>query len=342
MTEMPGTDNRSASDAELRSIVEAVLHRHFGTERGVTHMECRLSDFRSSFMLDEIDVWLDDGATLQLILKDLSWRALLQEAQGAKPAFLYDPLREIAVYQKILRTRQFGVATCYGAVVDRAKDRYWLFLERVAGLRLAHVGDFDIWQNTARWLAGLHGQFVGQADLLAKAAPLVRYDGDFYLLWMRRTQQFARGRVPKQHGVEWLAERYEQVIERLVTLPKTFIHGEFCAPNVLVGTTTEGSRVCPVDWEMAAVGPGMIDLAALTSGKWSEEQRLAMAMAYYGSLPSGSELRLPLDVFLDALDFCHLHLAVQWLGWSRDWVPPLEHEHDWLGEAMRLAKKLGL
>ena len=29
-----------------------------------------------------------------------------------------------------------------------------------------------------------------------------------------------------------------------------------------------------------------------------------------------------------------LHLAVQWLGWSRDWTPPREHATDWLGESV--------
>jgi hypothetical protein len=33
---------------------------------------------------------------------------------------------------------------------------------------------------------------------------------------------------------------------------------------------------------------------------------------------------------------------VQWLGWSPDWSPPAEHAHDWLGEALHLADKLGL
>jgi hypothetical protein len=46
--------------------------------------------------------------------------------------------------------------------------------------------------------------------------------------------------------------------------------------------------------------------------------------------------------FLVALDLCHLHLAVQWLGWSPRWTPPPEHTHNWLDEALRLAEKLGL
>ncbi len=39
---------------------------------------------------------------------------------------------------------------------------------------------------------------------------------------------------------------------------------------------------------------------------------------------------------------CRLHFALQWLGWSADWRPPAEHAHDWLGEALELARNLGL
>ena len=45
--------------------------------------------------------------------------------------------------------------------------------------------------------------------------------------------------------------------------------------------------------------------------------------------------------FLEALEYCKLHQAVQWLGWLADWSPPTDQTQDWLGEAFRLAEKLG-
>jgi hypothetical protein len=33
---------------------------------------------------------------------------------------------------------------------------------------------------------------------------------------------------------------------------------------------------------------------------------------------------------------------VQWLGWAEGWTPPAEHRHDWLGEGIALAERLGL
>lgn len=98
--------------------------------------------------------------------------------------------------------------------------------------------------------------------------------------------------------------------------------------------------MAPVDWEMAALGPGLVDLAALVAGGWSDEQRTAIAQAYFEAMPPPRARAW--DDFARALDYCRLHLAVQWLGWSPDWSPPRAHAQDWLGEAVRLAEGLGL
>ena len=111
------------------------------------------------------------------------------------------------------------------------------------------------------------------------------------------------------------------------------------ASNVLVDPRDPGWRVCPVDWETAGHGPGLIDLAALAAGNWTDEQRSALVRAYQAAL---GEAALPETTLATALDCCRLHLAVQWLGWSADWAPPREHAQDWLGEAMAAATRLGL
>jgi aminoglycoside phosphotransferase (APT) family kinase protein len=132
------------------------------------------------------------------------------------------------------------------------------------------------------------------------------------------------------------------VVERLLRLPVTLIHGEFYPSNVLVKRDGDRIRVCPVDWETAAIGPGLLDLAALTSGRWTEKQRLAMAMAYFKAVGADQNDDTARDEFLIDLDFCNLFMAIQWLGWSPDWRPPPEHAQNWLTEACRLATKLRL
>jgi aminoglycoside phosphotransferase (APT) family kinase protein len=120
-------------------------------------------------------------------------------------------------------------------------------------------------------------------------------------------------------------------------MPQTFIHGEFYASNVLISEHADPTRICPIDWEMAAIGPALLDLAALIAGNWPEEQRTEMAMAYYESLPPACNFYGSVEAFFQALRCCRLFLAVKWLGWSSDWQAPNEHRCDWLAEAAELS-----
>ena len=184
----------------------------------------------------------------------------------------------------------------------------------------------------------MHSSLAGGLERNTERGRLIGYDEVYYRRWLERAREFAA--TPGQpesrsEALDWIAERYDPVIEALLGLPRTVVHGEFYASNVLVG---EGDtpRICPVDWEMAASGPGLVDLAALISGSWGEEEREAIASAYRHGAAGVSFSR-------EDLDLARLHLAIQWLGWAPpSWTPPQGQRHDWLGEALALAEGLDL
>jgi Ser/Thr protein kinase RdoA (MazF antagonist) len=343
------------AETERRAAVEGMLGEHFGRQVRVAHFERRPFAYQTSSAIDWIDVTLDDGTRLDLLLKDLSRAALQKTALRTKPDFLHEPLREIEVYRTVLVEGPPGPALSYGAAVDADEDRYWLLLERVGGRELYQIGERPLWHAAAQWLARMHCQLAGRVDEIQRRAPLLHHDADFYRVWLTRAIEFeTRKAQPRPRRWQRLVDRYDLVIERLVALPKTFIHGEFYASNVLVeessnphpaapeGSETERVRVCPVDWEMAAVGPGLMDMAALTAGRWTDEDRTALLNAYLHGLEQYSNECCSLTDLQRDLDFCRLQMAVQWLGWSPDWTPPAEHTHDWLAEAMELAEKVEL
>lgn len=331
---------RVRSDA-LQGVLRESLCQHFKRQLSIARLERQPSAYASSFILEELDIKLSDGTVLHLLFKDLSPLALLPDARNIKPAFVSDSRREIEVYQKILPLRPISTATCFGVVVDQQLGRYWLFLERIPGVELYQVGELATWQQVAGWLVGLHTGLTAESGCLDAAAHLLTYNGDYFWQWPRRALAFRKAEQ-SHRTLEWLNTRYERVVEILMALPRTFVHGEFYASNVLVQDTVTGLRVCPVDWEMAGLGPGLIDLAALTAGKWTEAERMALAQAYYAELTLRQERSMSWETFLGALDCCRLHLAVQWLGWSPVWSPPDAHAQDWLGEAVILAEKIGL
>jgi hypothetical protein len=330
---------------DMRETLERVATGHLRARGRIVGLLRRPFPYRSSFALEEIELTFEDGTTLDVVFKNLSPEGLLPEGRRAKPDFLYDPLREIETYRRIL-TGIPGTPICYGAVIDPPTARWWLFIERVKGVPLTDVGEGRAWREAARWLARMHGRFLGHADRPAHPVLLLRYDEVFYRCWLERSRSFV-DRIRPDLSAEArsrfyrLGAGYDRLVTRLSSLPTTFLHGEFFPSNVLVQGAGPALRIRPLDWEMAGIGPGAIDLAALVSGGWSEEERSSIALAYLDEL-AGLGSSLDEEEFFLTLDMCRLHVAVQRLGWSPDWSPPAEHAHDWLGEALVLAEKLGL
>jgi hypothetical protein len=270
------------------------------------------SVYSSSSTLEELELFFADGNRLLAMFKNLGSDGVLESSRGVRPQFLCNSQREIDVYRFLLQATDIGTARLYGYDLDRS----WLFVEKVVAPELFQVGEFETWLEVARWLARFHASALSAPGTAGFLVPsLMQYDANYYLRWLER----AGLRVP-----------YANVLKTLLQLPATLIHGDFYASNILVG----GGRICPVDWEMAAIGPGLLDVATLASGKWTREQRLAMAEAYCTAVPE----RLKPHDWVHAFDCCQLQIALQWLGWSEAWVPPGSHIHDWLDEALTLSR----
>ena len=276
--------------------------------------------YSTSFPVDDVLVRSASGRELRLVVKDLAWEALLPEASRSKPRSLYDPCREIGVYAELLDTKRHGTARSYATAPTG------LILEKVDGRELFQVGERELWFSVARWARSLHAAFEDETDsLAASGVPLLRHDAAFYRHWLDRAM-----RSDDDPRLRAIASRYDGVIDLLLSQPRTLIHGELYPSNVLV---TDRGRVCAIDWEMAAIGPGCVDIAALSSGRgWTEADREALVDAYVGTRTDGN-LRA-------AIDAARVYLALQWLGWSDPWTPPADRAQDWLGDAVDALARL--
>jgi hypothetical protein len=310
--------------------------------RGVLELARRPYRYATSAPLEEVRVSMADGAVVELILKDLSRDRLLSEARTTKPSFLHQPGREVETYRRILAPAGIG-ARCFAAVAEWDPPRHWLLLEKVPGVELWQVGELSVWEEVARWLGGLHARFAGRVEELRAANPLLLEHSDSsYRSWCERARAaLAKSTDVRASALRGALDRYDEAIAPLATLPRTFVHGEFYPSNVLVVRDDRHPRICPIDWEMAAIGPGLIDLAALVGG-WDQQERERLIAAYLSGLPEEGAARPAPETLNADLARCRLHLALQWLGWSPDWRPPPEHAHDWIGEASMLVQELGL
>src|SRR6185436_10288417 len=97
---------------------------------------------------------------------DPTWRA--------KPPFLHDPQREIAVYREVIAPHRLPAPAFLGAVERPRRGRYWLFLELVEGDPLWQRGDLAAWERVAAALAAIHARFMGRTFSLPHR--LVRHD----------------------------------------------------------------------------------------------------------------------------------------------------------------------
>jgi hypothetical protein len=290
-------------------VIERVLEPLFGP---IASMRVQPSPYASSHPLELVTVLLAGGGERQLVLKDST--RLLPAARHAKPSFLRFPERELDVYRSVLPAAGDAVPELLGVAGGL------LVLERVDGVPLVEVGELAAWERAARTAAALHRELAAQPG-----TGLPRLDASYFRRWLERARIF---HVDPPAAV---AAVFGAAAERIARLEQTIVHGELYASNVLV---RRDGRACLLDWESAAIGPGLLDLAALTSGSLSIEERDSVVAAY------ADELGCPPSELVEDLECCRLLIAVQWLGWSDRWKPPRERAHDWRQEAERAARAL--
>ncbi len=218
---------------------------------------------------------------------------------------------EIATYRHILaRTNKFR-PRFYGGYTDSETGQYWLFLEYLdGGLRVGKLNDPVAMGRTARWIARFH---VSSQRLLGKKHVrfLKRYDKEYYLGWISRTVDFAGPNYRKSSWLQRLHARAEDFLSPLLDSPPAIIHGEYYQHNILF----HQGRVCPIDWESAAVGEGLIDLACLTDGWESKIADVCTATYIRTRWPEG----VPAE-FAKLLKAARLYVTVRWLGDDPDFT----------------------
>jgi aminoglycoside phosphotransferase (APT) family kinase protein len=271
------------------------------------------------------------GDRQEFVLKDLTPGNELPGPSVPGPPSVQDPCREVAVYRSGLSAA--GLAPAVVACSPPDSDRPWALIELVDGIELWQHEAGAVWREAARTLADLHGR-AGMFLLPRLGEHLLVHDRAFYERWGLRA--LAAGDPHRQAELRFVVTRAERATERLLDLPRTLIHGESQASNILV---RRDGRCVLIDWEMAAAGPGLWDLAALVAG-WAEPTVEQMADAYRRRIIELGAVVSPAGTFSAALDACRLQQCVQWLGWSQEWVHRDEHRRDWLADAVALADRL--
>jgi aminoglycoside phosphotransferase (APT) family kinase protein len=131
-----------------------------------------------------------------------------------------------------------------------------------------------------------------------------------------------------------LARAHEAAVDALTTC--TLVHGDFYPSNIVVA----GERIAVVDWELAGIGAGELDLAALAAGKWDDAHRRDLARAYHREATELGQTE-PFAALMRRFTLASVHLALRWLGAAPGWRAPDEHQRNWFADALCVLDQLG-
>jgi Phosphotransferase enzyme family len=264
-------------------------------------LDRELSPYSASFPCEVVTCQIGKGRPLQLFCKYTAGVEYTGHGHRGRVE------HEIAVYREILAQSRYFRPKLYGSYADPETGDHWLFLEYLdSSLRIQKVGLHGL-PKAARWIARFHA--VNERLAMDKRLQfLKRYDRNYYLGWVRRTSEFAGSLHRRYPWLHALCERSEKLLAPLLRSSPTVIHGEYYPNNVLY----HRGRVCPVDWESAAIADGLIDLAALTEGSWPEEVVQACTKRYQRTRwPGGIP---PEFKFNETLIAASLYVCFRWLG----------------------------
>lgn len=302
----------------------------------------RAFEYATSSRLDELDVRCRDGSTIRLIAKYLGRTAMSEAARLAKPAALHSAGRELAVYRHILAGADLGTPALIGGWTrDGDGEVGVMVLDRVEGTPLSEIGDVNVWQATARWLARTHARFAGAvpriptSDSSARTS-LVSYDREMLGAAARRgLERAAEQALGSAEMCVALGARLEYALRALSSATPTLVHGDFYPSNVVV----TDDRIAVVDWELAGTGPAVLDLAALAAGGWSNRQRHDLIKAYHEESLAVRRTET-LTALVRRVELASLCLALRWVGSATDWDAPDEHRRDWFADAVAVLARL--
>jgi aminoglycoside phosphotransferase (APT) family kinase protein len=247
-------------EPELVEALEGVLGEYFGSPQTILEVHRLRSEHSSSYETEIITVALEGTGELSLFLKDFGARIYDKDSISQRRS------RELRAYRDLLADANLGTPAYYGATWDEDRGRFWLLLEFVEGSQVKHR-EFPDWVTAVAWLGRMHAHFSKSARLLEAREFLVDQDADF----VRFTADMARRAVATSlpsltDRLEAALAGYDEAADLVDSQPQVLVHGGYRPQNIILAGTPQKPRVCPVDWEEAALGSVFYDLAYFCDG----------------------------------------------------------------------------
>jgi serine/threonine protein kinase len=316
----PATD-----EAKLRRLLESeVLPKVGGTRASIADLRSAPSPSATSYAAQVVTVRLTDGATLRMFLKDFGTSALFKEGAGDRRA------RELHVYRDLLGDAELDIPTYYGSVWGQEHECFWMVVEFVDGVQVADC-EFDSWPAATAWLARMQGLYARDPDRFERSPLLIRHDADFFASRAERALSSARRMSARaMRRLRRILSGYDDFVALMADQPSTLVHGSYRPENVLIDEASRPSRVCVVDWELAAIGAPLYDLARFCDGY--RGARLDRLLDTYASEASAQGVPVPdRERMVEVLDCFSLQRVVKAVSHALEKGRTRRQISDWLG-----------
>jgi hypothetical protein len=249
----------------------------------------------STFPLEVVRCRLQDGRVKEVVCKYSGDKDVGNHEYRGGVCY------EADVYRDVLQSCGMPVPAFLGTYRDAKTGWTWLVLDYLSGAEKSGETENGL-VRAVEWLGNFHALHEGTN--IAHSTLRV-YDIEYFVEWAARTIEYTRPYVDELPWLRPMCEAYFERVANLLQGPLTIIHGEYYYKNVLVADDV----AYPVDWETAAVGPGVIDIAAITEC-WREATVSECIARYCASRwPDGA----PPD-FQSSLEIARAYWLFRWLG----------------------------
>ncbi len=291
----------------MRTLLEPIIAAERGGRTVIESIRRKRFPYVGSYKCEVVTVTLGGGEDLFFFLKDFGRSRKTKDDLGQRRD------REMRVYRDLLAQSDLGTAAYCGSIWDESRATYWLLLELVGGV-VVEEADGRHGPPAAAWLARLQEYFRRHERLLAEADFLIRHDAAFFHSKADESQRNVSRLAPACAGrLARALESYGRVVDVMTSQPLSLVHGGYIPWHVLLDTRCEPVRVCAVDWESAAVGATLYDLAFFTDGVRSPaRERIYRAYrnaAIHHAVPVPDEVELP-----RVMDCFRFHRILDWLS----------------------------
>jgi hypothetical protein len=294
-------------ESVLRRCIERSIVSRLGLSSGIVEIKQTRTRYIGSYECDSVTVRLANSQEFDFFLKDYG------SSQKSKDEPVRRRERELATYRDLLSQADLGTADYYGSLWNESEGRYWLFLELVEGV-LIKDHKVEHGELAAGWLSRAQGFFSQHPEMLDGRDYLIRHDASFF----RSKAQLALDDVSHIEPASAskfvrVLDSYDQVVEAMTAQPATLVHGGYIPWHILLNYDMEPVRVCPIDWELAAVGSAIYDLAYFVEG--AEPGARERILDAYWCAAGQCGVQVPERTQLGYLVDCfRLHRIVDWLS----------------------------